>query len=100
MGFGDLSVYGHPTVKSPALDKLAQEGMRFTQHYSAFHVCSPSRAALMTGRLPIRMGCVGTDWKGGVFPADAVGGLPDNETTIAEALRDAGYTTAMLGKWQ
>ena len=62
MGYGDMSCTGHPTLKTPNIDRLAADGMRFTQWYSAFHVCSPSRAAMLTGRLPIRSGTVG---KGG-----------------------------------
>ena len=53
----------------------------------------------MTGRLPIRSGCAGTTPLGGVFPADAIGGLPHNETTLAEMLKQAGYVTAAFGKW-
>ena len=98
MGYGDLSFNGHPTIHTPNLDKLAYEGMRFTQWYSAFHVCSPSRAAMLTGRLPVRSGMAGT-WSGGVLSADAVGGLPLNETTFAEALKDVGYMTKCIGKW-
>ena len=73
LGMGDLGCYGHPTTSTPNLDALAASGIRFTQWYSGFHVCSPSRASMMTGRLPIRNGCSGAAWYGGVFNADAVG---------------------------
>ncbi len=99
LGYGDLASYGHPTTSTPHLDALANEGVRFTSWYSGFHVCSPSRAAMMTGRLPIRMGLAGAAWTGGVFNADAVGGLPKNETTIAAALKRAGYASMAVGKW-
>ncbi|XP_065178310.1 steryl-sulfatase-like [Sycon ciliatum] len=99
MGYGDLSVNGHPTIRTPNIDQLAHGGIRFSQWYSAFHVCSPSRAAMLTGRLPIRSGTTGAGWTGGVFGASAVGGLPHNETTFAEALKTAGYATGMVGKW-
>eukprot|EP01064_Diplonema_japonicum_P006686 TRINITY_DN14529_c0_g1_i1.p1 TRINITY_DN14529_c0_g1~~TRINITY_DN14529_c0_g1_i1.p1 ORF type:complete len:560 (+),score=144.72 TRINITY_DN14529_c0_g1_i1:84-1682(+) len=99
MGYGDPSVYGNPTVGTPGIDKLASEGVRFTQWYSGFHVCSPSRASMLTGRLPIRSGCAGTGPLGGVFRADAVGGLPTNETTFANLLGPAGYRSLAIGKW-
>ena len=98
MGYGDLSYNGHPTINTPNVDKLALGGMRFTQWYSGFHVCSPSRAAMLTGRLPVRSGMAGT-WTGGVLSADAVGGLPDNETTFAQILKKVGYMTKAIGKW-
>src|SRR5947209_16839339 len=60
MGYGDLSCYGHPSIHTPNLDRMAAEGMRFTDFYVAAPVCTPSRAALMTGRLPIRTGMAGT----------------------------------------
>jgi len=99
LGYGDLSDYGHPTTSTPNLVSLASKGVRFTQWYSGFHVCSPSRGSMMTGRLPIRTGTAGAAWTGGVFNADAVGGLPTNETTIAKALKTAGYATKAIGKW-
>ena len=97
MGYGDMGCFGHPTIRTPNLDRMAQEGMRFTQFYSASPVCTPSRAALMTGRLPIRNGMVG-DKRHVLFP-DSVGGLPPEELTVAEALKDKGYATTCIGKW-
>ncbi|HQK93075.1 MAG TPA: sulfatase [Armatimonadota bacterium] len=97
LGYGDLSCFGHPTLHTPHLDRMAAEGMKLTQFYSAAPVCTPSRAALLTGRLPIRSGMYG-DRRGVLFP-DSVGGLPDSEVTIADALRAAGYATACVGKW-
>ncbi|XP_064404043.1 arylsulfatase A-like [Halichondria panicea] len=94
VGFGDLSVYGHPTSSTPNLDKMASEGLLFTQFYSSSPVCSPSRAALLTGRYQTRNGV----WPG-VFFSPSVGGLPLNETTIAESLKDVGYKTGVFGKW-
>ena len=94
LGSGDLSSFGHPTTSTDNLDALANSGIKFTQWYSGFHVCSPSRAAMMTGRLPIRTGCAGDSPLGGVFNADAVGGLPTNETTFADLLLAHGYRTA------
>lgn len=93
LGYGDLGSYGHPTIRTPNLDRMAAEGMKFTQFYSASSVCSPSRAALLTGRLPIRSGV--TD----VFFPDAEDGLPENEFTLAEVLKTKDYATAAIGKW-
>ena len=97
LGYGDLSCYGHPTIRTPGLDRMAAEGMRFTQFYSASSVCTPSRAALMTGRLPIRSGMC-SDRRRVLFP-NSKGGIPQSEITIAEALKSKGYTTACIGKW-
>lgn len=97
LGYGDLSCYGHPTIRTPNLDKMAAEGMRFTQFYVAANVCSPSRAALLTGRLPVRSGMAG-EKRVVLFP-NSSGGLPPEETTIAEALKTKGYATGIIGKW-
>lgn len=97
LGYGDLGVYGHPTIMTPRLDRMAQEGLKFTQFYTAASVCTPSRAGLLTGRLPIRSG-MASDTRRVLFP-DSRRGLPPEETTMAEVLRDAGYATAAIGKW-
>lgn len=100
LGYGDLSCYGHPSIRTPNLDKMAQEGMRFTDFYVAAPVCTPSRAALLTGRLPIRSGMTGTfGTRNDVLMRYSTGGLPTNEITIAEALKSGGYVSACIGKW-
>lgn len=96
-GYGDLGCYGHPTIKTPHIDKMASEGQRWTSFYSAANVCTPSRAALLTGRLPIRSGMY-SDHRRVLFP-DSDGGLPASEKTIATVLKEAGYRTAAIGKW-
>ncbi|BAV07261.1 arylsulfatase [Filimonas lacunae] len=96
LGYGDLGSYGHPTIETPYLDQLAQEGTRFTQFYVAASVCSPSRAALLTGRLPVRTGITGGL---GVFFPHSATGLPHTEITIAKALQQKGYHTGIVGKW-
>jgi arylsulfatase A-like enzyme len=97
MGYGDLGAYGHPTIRTPSLDKMAQEGQRWTNFYVAAPVCTPSRAGLLTGRLPVRSGMC-SEKKRVLFP-DSKGGLPEKEITIASALKKQGYTTACIGKW-
>ena len=92
MGYGDIASYGHPTITTPNLDIMASEGQKWTQFYSASSVCTPSRAALLTGRLPIRNGMIGKEHRV-LFP-DSEFGLPANEITIAEKLRENGYKTA------
>ena len=96
LGYGDLGCYGSPTIRTPHLDRLAAEGLRFTDFYSAAEVCTPSRAALLTGRYPVRSGMAGA--RRVLFPNSA-GGLPPGEITMAEALRGRGYATAHIGKW-
>jgi len=97
MGYGDLGVFGHPTIKTPNLDQMAEEGQKWTQFYVGASVCTPSRAALLTGRLPVRSGMC-SDKSRVLFP-NSVHGLPADEITLAEQLKKAGYATACVGKW-
>jgi uncharacterized sulfatase len=97
LGYGDLSSFGHPYIRTPHIDALASAGQRWTDFYVAAPVCSPSRAALLTGRLPVRSGLYGNAIR--VYFPDEPGGLPEEETTLAEALQAQGYATAMFGKW-
>ena len=92
MGYGDLSCYGHPNIQTPHLDKMAEEGIRFTSFYAAASVCTPSRAALLTGRYPIRNAPHN-------FGPESKNGLPLEEITIANLLKDKGYATMAIGKW-
>jgi arylsulfatase A len=98
LGYGDLGCYGHPSIRTPHLDRMAAEGMRFTDFYVAACVCTPSRAALLTGRLPIRSGMSG-DLQHRVQTKNSPGGLPMEEVTIARALKSKGYATQAIGKW-
>jgi len=99
LGYGDLGCFGSEKIRTPNVDRMAAEGMRFTDFYSTSGVCSPSRSSLMTGCYPRRVNihqnhnnlCV-------LFPADRKGLNPD-EVTIAEVLKQAGYATMCIGKW-
>lgn len=93
LGYGDLSCFGAKDIKTPNIDRLANEGIKFTDFYSASPVCSPSRAALLTGRLPQRMGI------NGVFFPDSFTGMSPSEITIPELLKQKGYTSGIVGKW-
>lgn len=97
LGYGDLGSFGNPTIRTPNLDRMATEGQRWTSFYSADSVCTPSRSALLTGRLPIRTGMY-SDTRRVLFP-DSADGLPSSEITIAELLKTKGYATAAIGKW-
>ena len=93
LGYGDLGCYGSKVIATPRIDRMAREGVRFTDFYVASPFCSPSRAALLTGRLPARAGVPYV-----LFPSEHTG-LPGSELTIAEVLKPVGYATACVGKW-
>lgn len=92
LGYGDLGCYGS-RIPTPNLNQMAEEGVRFTQFYSASSVCSPARAGLLTGRYPTRVGIPR------VLDPSAKDGLPESEMTIAQMLKGSGYATACVGKW-
>lgn len=93
LGYGDLGCFGNTEIRTPNIDRMASEGMKFTEFYSASPVCSPSRAALLTGRIPQRMGI------NGVFFPRSYTGMPLEEVTTADLLKTVGYTTGIVGKW-
>ena len=102
LGWGDLSCYGRPDYKTPSLDRLATEGLRFTQAYSAAPVCTPTRCAFVTGRYPARTP-VGLEeplaWRSGLVAQKRDVGLAPEHPTVASLLKAAGYHTALVGKW-
>jgi arylsulfatase A-like enzyme len=100
LGWGDLGAFGNPNIRTPRLDAMAAEGQKWTNFYVQ-PVCSPSRAALLTGRLPIRSGMYGaaSGTAPKVFRENAAEGLPPYEITIAEVLKTRGYATEIVGKW-
>lgn len=93
LGYGDLGCFGAPRIKTPNLDRMAAEGVRLTDFYSAAPVCTPSRASLMTGCYPLRVGMPAV-----VYPSSRTG-IADSEVTVAELLKTRGYATACVGKW-
>lgn len=93
-GVSDLNCYGSKDLHTPNLDKLASEGVRFTQFYAAAPVCSPSRAALLTGKVPQRAGLAGN-----ASSSEGVAGMPADQFTMGELFKSGGYATAHIGKW-
>lgn len=93
LGWGDIGLNGTSLIDTPNIDRIGKEGIQLTSFYAGSNVCSPSRAALLTGRYPIRSGMQHV-----IFPHSR-DGLPTDEVTISEMLQDAGYRTGMIGKW-
>ena len=96
LGYHDLGCYGHPKIRTPVLDRLANEGIRLTSFYSGATVCTPSRMALLTGAYPTRVG-----WTKGVvgYMISTQRGLSPEALTMAEVFRESGYRTGIAGKW-
>jgi len=94
LGYGDLSSTGNRTIQTPNIDRIGDEGVRFSHFYAGAPVCSPSRAAMLTGRLPHRLGIYGFLHTGEPYVH-----LPRSEVTLPQVLRDSGYQTALVGKW-
>lgn len=92
MGYGDLECYGNPIIKTPNINQMAEDGIKFTSFYAPSSVCTPSRAGLLTGRYPLRNAPNN-------FGPESTTGLPLTEITIADVLKQADYTTAAIGKW-
>lgn len=101
VGWGDLGILGNPAKETPYIDQMAAQGMLFTDFYTASPLCSPSRAALMTGRLPIRNGFYTTNEhaRNAYTPQEIVGGISSDEILLSELLINAGYKTKIIGKW-
>ncbi len=99
LGYGDVGCYGSSLHRTPHLDRMADEGMRFTHFYVTSGVCTPSRASIMTGCYPRRVNMHVSDTGGKVLQPVSPKGLHPDEVTLAEVLQDAGYATACIGKW-
>ncbi|XP_060039084.1 steryl-sulfatase isoform X2 [Erinaceus europaeus] len=99
LGIGDPGCYGNKTLRTPHIDRLAADGVKLTQHLVASPLCTPSRAAFMTGRYPVRSGMASRSRVGVFLFSASSGGLPPSEVTFAKLLRDQGYATALIGKW-
>lgn len=97
LGYADLGSYGNPYIRTPTIDRLAREGQQWTDFYVAAPVCSPSRGALLTGQLSVRSGLYGRKLPV-MFPEDSQG-IPEENLTLAEGLKSAGYRTGIFGKW-
>ncbi|KAK5623992.1 hypothetical protein CRENBAI_021882 [Crenichthys baileyi] len=99
LGIGDIGCYGNNTIRTPNIDRLASEGVKLTQYIAAAPLCTPSRAAFLTGRYPLRSGMASTGRVQVLLFLGGSGGLPPNETTFAKRLQQQGYTTGLVGKW-
>ncbi|KAJ7410833.1 hypothetical protein BTVI_52162 [Pitangus sulphuratus] len=99
LGIGDIGCYGNNSIRTPNIDRLAREGVKLTQHIAAASLCTPSRAAFLTGRYPIRSGMASSNRYRALQWNAGSGGLPANETTFARLLQQQGYTTGLIGKW-
>ncbi|KFO89057.1 Steryl-sulfatase, partial [Buceros rhinoceros silvestris] len=99
LGIGDLGCYGNRTLRTPNIDRLAEEGVTLTQHIAASPLCTPSRAAFLTGRYPIRSGMAAFSQVGVFLFSASSGGLPSEEITFPKLLKHRGYATALIGKW-
>ncbi|KAM5221079.1 arylsulfatase L [Ctenodactylus gundi] len=99
LGIGDLGCYGNTTLRTPNIDRLARDGVRLTHHIAAASVCTPSRAALLTGRYPVRSGMAAYNGYRVLTWTGVPGGLPASEVTFAKILQERGYATGLIGKW-
>ncbi|KAF7656803.1 hypothetical protein LDENG_00036040 [Lucifuga dentata] len=99
LGIGDVGCYGNDTIRTPNIDRLAAEGVKLTQHIAAASLCTPSRAAFMTGRYAVRSGMSAPGRVQVLLFLGGSGGLQLSETTFARRLQQQGYTTGLVGKW-